>query len=143
MKFIKIIHDIQICDPNTGMPVQGIPKMSHSKYVDSWPLNDKRFGSESGFGGIMAGSRIQLAFREAAIGEIIALDEADYKILKQSIMDPQLVTGGQATPEVVRQYLPFMESIVNAKEKRPNKSEREEAKEAERKTSIDEDPEIN
>lgn len=120
MKYIVVPPTVALSDPETGNPVEGLPKMSFKSYAYRVWLNDSR--------GIKAsdettapeaterwGKVIRL-FGSAAEGEVIPLEDADYKTLRKIVEAPALIVGN-ALIEV--QLLSFVQAVLCAKGEPP------------------------
>lgn len=113
MKHIQRIKPISLKDPATGEVVKSVPALSHERWVNNHPLADKKFVAN--FKAIMAGGRIQAAFEGTS--QEIALEDDHYDMLKAALENPEPMVGQQMTPEMARQYLPFMAAIMSATDK--------------------------
>lgn len=117
MKYFDRHKPIQITDPKTGKAVASLKPLSHEGYANDYPLSDKKF--VTGFKAITTGGAIQKAFQGTSAE--IALEDDHYDLLKSAIENPDQQTP--ISPEMARQYLPFMESIMKPRDK-PAKKEK-------------------
>ena len=53
----------------------------------------------------------------AAGGDVVALEDADFDMLKAAIEHPNQVAGAPMAPEAARQYIPFLSAIMKASDK--------------------------
>lgn len=104
MRYIKTPAAIQVTD-RSKEPV-GDP-VAFSTWLEGFPLNDERvFGS--GLRAIRSARRI--LENTANANGVIALEESDWEALCKAINAP----SRPWQPAIARQYIPFMEAVVNA-----------------------------
>ena len=126
MKYIKRLKPIFLHNKD-GSIVASVEALSHEDYVDQYYINDKRFGASAGCKGVLAGGKVQVAFQGTA--SVISLEDSDYELLIAAIETPDPFPGsGMMSPEMARQYAPFMRAIMDATDKPPKKEKAPKAK---------------
>ena len=119
MKYVEIKEPITVIDKNTGEPV----KLSDGKnevwsflrFVVDFLLPDPAAGS--GYAAYVAADEIQEKVKEAVGSrqKYVELTEAQWKILKDVIENPQARGRGPIGPS---QLLPFMRAVLTATEEK-------------------------
>jgi hypothetical protein len=113
MKYITVPDPITLS--NGGEIIPGMKETTLYLFLNQHALNDKAFGE--GFKAISAGGRIQTAVKDSKPGDVIPLEESDYDMLKAAIDRPNQVAGQPMSPEAARQFLPFMEAVMDPSDK--------------------------
>jgi len=117
MKYVLIPDDVQLL-------VNGQPELTANGKVDSWSISryletvvlaDPGIGTD--YKSLKACFAIDAAFVKAIPGKYVEVDEDHWKKIKETIENPK---GGGISPSILRQFLPFMDAIVEAKSDKPD-----------------------
>jgi hypothetical protein len=107
MRYLKRPHPIEIV---IGKESKG--EVEFATWLEGWPLNDARvFGN--GFDALKSARRILRVTAEA--NGVIGYEEADWERLCKAVLSP----SQPWQPIIARQYVEFMEAILDAKEEPP------------------------
>jgi hypothetical protein len=134
MKYFKRHPPISLHEPD-GTRVASILPLSMEDYFNLHILNDKRFSPAEGFKAVMAGGRIQVALQGKSAE--VALEDAEYEIVKAVIETPNQVAGNPLSPEMGRQYLPHPQAILSSSDRPAKKESKKAAKKAAKKASAE------
>lgn len=117
MKYIQVPEDIQL------MLNGELLKDSRNEVEKPWPfiqylrnivLADPAVGTD--YDNIRSSEDILSKFKNTIPGTWIELAEPHWEMLESTIRKPK---GGGISPDVLRQLLPFMEAVLDAKRKKP------------------------
>lgn len=116
MKYVLIPDDIQLL-------VNGQPELDANGKVDSWSISryletvvlaDPGIGTD--YKSLKACFAVDEAFLKAVPGKYVEVDYDHWEKLKETIENPK---GGGISPSILRQFLPFMDAIIEAKDTKP------------------------
>ena len=126
MKYVHVKDDIQVMlhgNPTTEKDGSVSPPWSFGRYLDVIVLPDPAMGA--GYKVLKACRIVEEQFRDAKPGDWVGVENEHWGMLKQAIENPQ---GGGVHPGVLWGFLPFMDSILEAKSEKPiDKLEQEDA----------------
>lgn len=124
MKYFRVPNPIHARDPRTGEPMlemQGEPprptpivKSLRDVAFELW-LNDGR-AVEGGRKAIKRWDKVCDAFDGAEPGEVIALEDQDWEMLRKIIEAPKVMYGAL----LMRQMLPFIDAVLDARNEPPS-----------------------
>ena len=118
MKYIHVPKDIQIMVngkplENVAGEIENIWTFSH--YLENIVLADPAVGTT--YGDLKACSIVEDRFKNAPSDTWVGVEDAHWERLKKTIENPK---GGGVHPSILRQLIPFMDAIIEAKSKKPN-----------------------
>lgn len=108
MKYVEVLNDIQIDDGNSA------ESWSLVRYLENIVLPDPSMGA--GYKAIRSCAIVGEQFKDAVPGSWVGVEDEHWKMLKNTIENPK---GAQFSAASLRQFLPFMESILEAKSEKP------------------------
>ena len=119
MKFILVPNAIQIVGDNGNPWIDGNGKAeepwSFYFYLKTIVLPDPAMGT--GFDAWKAYGDLNSAFKTSQVGEWVPVDEAQWEMLYTVIKTPKAAYAGGV---VLHQLLPFMQSVLDAKDHKPD-----------------------
>lgn len=120
MKYIEVPDTIALVNPETGESVEGQTFMSFRSYAYRVWLADKRGidgnADTTAPEATERWAKVISAFAKAQAGGVVALEDADYKVLKKIVETPSLIIGN-ALIEV--QLMPFVQAVLKATNEAP------------------------
>ena len=120
MRFIQVPEDIQIMGVDGKPWVNADDKVekpwSFYHYLKTIVLPDPAMGS--GYDAWNAYSVLNEAFKDESSGTWVTIDDAHWKLLCEIVNNPK---GGLPTGLVMYQLIPFMDAILQARDKKPSK----------------------
>lgn len=130
MKYVHVPKDIQIMIPNpcplcrasVGDVNVKAEMWSHARYVDNIILPDPAIGTE--YKSLKACSIMDANFKNAIVGKCVEVEDAHWEMLKTAIENPK---GGGISSSILRQFLPFMDAVLEAKSEKPTEQSDTEA----------------
>lgn len=116
MKYVLVPEDIQIMV--NGKPwkdivdnkEKGMPPWSLSRYLENVVLADPAIGTD--YKSLKMCSIVDNNFKSVNPGECVEVEDAHWEMLKNTIENPK---GGGISSSILRQFLPFMDAILEAK----------------------------
>ena len=125
MKYVQVPDDIQVMlngKPATEADGSVSPLWPLGQYLDTIVLPDPAMGK--GYKVLSACRIVEEQFKVAKPGDWVAVEDEHWRLLKQTIENPQ----GSMNASVLRQFLPFMDTILEATSEKPiDKLEQEDA----------------
>lgn len=122
MKYIQVPEDIQVMlngvawkDSNDKV----MPPWSIGTYLQNVLLPDPAVGP-AGYKTWKSCAIIDAQFSDITPGEWIGVEEEHWNMLKTAIVEPK---GGGIHQCVLRQLIPFMDAILEAKNEKPDEEE--------------------
>jgi len=117
LRYVKVPEDIQIMvngkpwveSDGTVMKPWSLPR-----YIENIVLADPAIGTD--YKSLKACFEIDAKFKLAVLDEWVELEEAHWEILRSTIENPK---GGGVSPSILRQFLPFMDAVLEAKNEKP------------------------
>lgn len=121
MRFVQVQEPIQIVvsgEPWKDSNGQVDPPWSFAHYLRDIVLNDPAMGG-TGYKVLKACNTIDSQFENAVPGTWVAVEDAHWEMLKNTVENPK---GGGIPPSILRQFIPNMDAILNAKTKKPDET---------------------
>lgn len=118
MKYIKVKDDIQVLlngEPWKDSDGSVMKPWSFSQYLERIVLADPSIGT--GYKELKSCFTIEDQFKKAASGDWVVIDEEHWNMLKSTIENPK---GGGISPSILRQFIPFMDAVLEAKSEKPH-----------------------
>lgn len=118
MKYLRVPDDIEIMvNGQRWMDSSGNidPPWSFSRYLENIVLADPAIGTT--YKDLKACSIVENQFKDATVDTWMGVEDAHWERLKSVIENPK---GGGIPSSVLRQFLPFMDAILEAKSKKPD-----------------------
>lgn len=117
MKYVQVPEDIQIMAD--GKPWKNEDESiedpwSFSTYLEKIILEDPGIGT--GYKELKACSIVDGLFRNAFSNTWIGVEDEHWEMLRKTISDPK---GGGVPNSVLRQLIPFMDAVLEAKNEKP------------------------
>ncbi len=85
-------------------------------WMHTFVWGDERWGAS--YKAAKSAKRVRRAFKGKEVGEVVALEEADYVLLKAIVETPAQAQSGSLSS----QFCPLMEAIMEAKDEPPLKA---------------------
>lgn len=117
MKYIEVKEAIPIVvNGHPWMDSDGskMPSWSFVRYLENIVLPDPAIGTK--YKELKACSILEKQFESAAPGKWVGVEDAHWEMIKVAVEEPK---GGGIHPGVLRQFLPFMDAILDAKAEKP------------------------
>ena len=119
MKYVQVPKDIQITvngEPWKDSDGAVMKPWPFSRYLENIVLADPGIGTD--YKNLKACSIVDANFKNSASGECVEVEDAHWEMLKNTIENPK---GGGIPSNILRQFLPFMDAILEAKSEKPAK----------------------
>ena len=87
-----------------------------ARYLENIVLPDPAIGTR--YKELMACATVDAQFKNVAPNTWVPVEDAHWEMLKNAIENPK---GGGVSPGILRQFLPFMKAVVEAKSEKPDK----------------------
>jgi len=120
MHYITVPSDITPRDPITEAEIVAATPQTFFRFLRANTLSDARFSST--IKGVFAIEKLSDLFRDASPGDVVAVEDADWELLKESSENPTRGTGRTAQAGfgdglLAVQFLPFLRAIIDAPDK--------------------------
>ncbi len=117
MKYVQVQDEIQVMA--NGKPWKEtngtiMPPWSFSDYLENVVLPDPQMGTS--YKALKACALIDKQFEDVEPGEWVAVEEEHWNMMKVTIENPK---GSGIHPGVLRQFIPFMDAVIDAKIEKP------------------------
>jgi hypothetical protein len=123
MKFLIVPPDVRLRDLTTRVETDQ-PPFTYWKWIQEFVLMDVRFGISWKTG--HTATKIADALFQKPPGSVVALEDADYELLKEAVEEPQhtnRATGqvykGYDQPALLQQIGSFIDAVLNARATKP------------------------
>lgn len=120
MKYVQVRDDIQVMlngEPMEKSPGKADDAWSFSRYLENVVLPDPSIGTT--YKALTSCATVSAQFKHAVSGTWVPVEDAHWEMLKGAIEDPK---GGGISPGILRQFLPFMQAVIEAESKKPAES---------------------
>lgn len=121
MKFIPVPSDVVLVNPQDGKRFKSAeggdePAWSMYAFLLRWVLPDVKWGKT--MVDVFAASKVKVAFEHAKVGDVVELEDDDYKRLLEIVRAP----SNPYNPTIVLQCVEFLRAIEDARSERPAKA---------------------
>ena len=123
MRYVRVPENLPITIDETCPLCQSLVVKLHEspqswtlpRYLKNVVLRDPTFGT--GYDALIARQEIESQFEEASPGDWVNVVDAHWKTLTSAIQQPQ---GAGIPNQILVQFLPFMEAVLEAKSTKPD-----------------------
>ena len=118
MRYVEVKREIQVMmdgEPWKETDGSTMGPWSFLRYLANIVLPDPAMGT--GYKALKACALIEQQFKDAAPHAYVAVEEEHWNILKAAIENPK---GGGIHSGVLRQFIPFMDAVLDAKSEKPD-----------------------
>lgn len=120
MKYVEVKQPIQVTVNGAAWKDSDgsdMPPWSFARYLENIVLPDPAMGT--GYKALKACAIIEDQFKQAVTGSWVGVEEEHWNMLKNTIENPK---GGGIHSGVLRQFIPFMDAVVEAKSEKPGEA---------------------
>ncbi len=117
MKYVQIPKDIQIMvngEPWKDSDNTVMPPWLFARYLENIVLADPAIGTA--YKELKACVTVDALFKAASPGTWVGVEDTHWEMLKAAIENPK---GGGIPSAILRQFLPFMDAVLDAKSEKP------------------------
>ena len=117
MRYVQVKEDIQILvggEPWTDSNGGVMPPWTFARYLENIVLVDPAMGTT--YKALKSCDMVGEQFKDAILGTWMPVEDAHWEMLKNAIENPK---GGGVSPSILRQFIPFMDAVLNAKGEKP------------------------
>lgn len=121
MRYIKVPADIQIMvngEPWKDSDGSVMLPWSFARYLENIVLADPAIGTA--YKDLKACAIVDALFKDASPDEWVGVEDTHWEMLKNTIENPK---GGGISSGILRQFLPSMDAVLEAKSEKPTDSD--------------------
>ena len=118
MKYVQVKEDIQIfVDGKQWTDSSGVvmPPWTFARYLENIVLVDPAMGTT--YRALKSCDIVGEQFKDVIPGAWVPVEDAHWEMLKSAIENPK---GSGVLSSILRQFIPFMDAVLNAKSQKPN-----------------------